>query len=114
MPVGLGQFDIWRLEPDNYNFQPGQYDDWWQRYVYDSTQRGLDILGARYGQGQYASPDDPRYRQGSGGYLPPGGGAHPGYGLSPGGLTGQGFQINWWAAALIGVVVGAFVLGRRR
>lgn len=36
------------------------------------------------------------------------------YGLSPGGVTPSGFQINWWAAGLIGVIVGAFVLGKRR
>lgn len=38
----------------------------------------------------------------------------PQYGFSPGGVTPQGFQINWWAAGLIGVIVGAFVLGKRR
>ena len=104
--IGLGQFEE--------DFMPRQ-DDWWQRYVYDSTQRGLDILGSRYGQGQYLSPDDPRYRRsGSGGGYYPIGAGQPQYGMSPGGVSSQGFQINWWTAALIGVVVGSFLLGRRR
>lgn len=54
--AGLGQLDY----GDNVFARP--VDDWWQRYIYDSTQRGLDIVGARYGQGDYYSPDDPRYR----------------------------------------------------
>jgi len=56
---GLGQIEY--AYSDDFVSYPR--DDWWQRYVYDSTQRGLDILGARYGQGDYASPDDPRFRQ---------------------------------------------------
>lgn len=71
--------------------------------------RGIDVLGARYGQGQYVSPDNPVYRQsGGGGGLVPAGPA-----LTPGAVSGQGFQINWWAAALGGVLIGAFLLGRR-
>jgi hypothetical protein len=41
----------------------GSQDDWWQRYVYDSTQGALRVLGARYGEGNYYPVDDPRYRQ---------------------------------------------------
>lgn len=33
---------------------------------------------------------------------------------SPGGLNTRGFQVNWWAAALGGVVLGAFFLGKKR
>lgn len=36
------------------------------------------------------------------------------YGFSPGGVTPQGFQLNWWTAALIGLVAGAFFLGKKR
>lgn len=43
--------------------QPPQRDDWWQRYVYDTTQGALRVLGARYGEGEYYPVDDPRYRQ---------------------------------------------------
>jgi hypothetical protein len=100
---------------ENYAFG-GPTDDWWQRYVYDSTQRGLDILGSRYGQGQYISPDDPRYRQ-QGGYYPSGG--YPGSpanvpaGYVPGTVNTQGFQLNWWTVALLGLVGGAFLFGRK-
>jgi hypothetical protein len=68
--------------------------------------RGIDVLGARYGQGQYTSPDNPMYRQG-------GGMVATGPALTPGAVSGQGFQINWWAAALGGVLIGAFLLGRK-
>lgn len=82
---------------------------WWGEPI----DRSLDILGARYGHGDYVSPDNPRYRQGQ--Y---GGGSstqnQSQYGFSPGGVTGQGFQINWWTAALLGIVVGAFLLGKKR
>lgn len=91
-------------------------DDWWQRYVYDSTQRGFDILGARYGEGEYISPDDPRFRRSGGGIAPRG--AYPpeyagGGAFVPGTVSTQGFQLNWWTAALIGVVAGAFLLGKK-
>jgi hypothetical protein len=43
------------------NYLPS--DDWWQRYVYDTTQGALRVLGARYGEGEYYSVDDPRFRQ---------------------------------------------------
>jgi hypothetical protein len=69
--------------------------------------RGIDVLGARYGQGQYTSPDNPMYRQGGGGMVA------TGPALTPGAVSGQGFQINWWAAALGGVLIGAFLLGRK-
>ena len=32
----------------------------------------------------------------------------------PGTVSTQGFQVNWWTAALLGLVVGAFVLGKKR
>jgi len=64
-------------------------------------------------------PDYDADSWGRGGRVPVGArqgapGAGPQYGFSPGGVTPQGFQINWWAAGLIGLVVGAFVLGKRR
>ena len=69
--------------------------------------RGIDVLGARYGQGQYTSPDNPMYRQGGGGMVA------TGPALTPGAVSGQGFQINWWVAALGGGLIGAFLLGRK-
>lgn len=85
---------------------------WWS----ETINRGIDVVGARVGQGQYISPDDPRYQQG--GWIGGGGGAivptQTGPALSPGAVNAAGFSINWWTAALIGVVVGAFLLGKRR
>lgn len=82
---------------------------WWA----ESINRGIDVVGARIGQGGYTSPDDPRYRAATwpgGGLVVP---TPTGPGFSPGAVSGQGFSINWWTAALIGVVVGAFLLGKR-
>lgn len=101
--------------PNDYYDQPGQ-DEWWQGYVYDSTQKGLDILGARYGENNYYSPDDPRFRQSGRAPVPVGnppqyvGGGQ----FVPGTVSTQGFQINWWTAALGGLLIGAFVLGKNR
>ncbi len=87
-------------------------------YWVDWGDRALDIVGARYGEGRYYSPDDPRFDpQQAGGYGYPS--AAPvvytpqGPALSPGAVSAQGFQLNWWTAALLGVVVGAFLLGKR-
>jgi hypothetical protein len=70
--------------------------------------KAIDILGARYGQGRYYSPDDPRYATGM-----PSPSLGPGPVLSPGAVSASGVQINWWSAALLGVVLGAFLLGKR-
>lgn len=85
-------------------------------YWVDWGNRALDIVGARYGEGQYLSPDDPRYNQSS---LPISNRSgqvyynNQGPALSPGAVTAQGFQLNWWTAALLGVIVGSFLLGKR-
>ena len=95
----------------NYFYDPNS-TPWWA----ESINRGIDVVGARIGQGAYISPDDPRYQQG--GWIGGGGGAivptQTGPALSPGAVNAAGFSINWWTAALIGVVVGAFLLGKRR
>lgn len=36
----------------------------------ETINRALDVLGARFGQGGYISPDDPRYGQGGYGSYP--------------------------------------------
>jgi len=82
-------------------------------YWADWVNRGIDVVGAAAGRGRYYSPDDPRFR----GQYPGGGTVVPslvGPALSPGAVGAQGFSVNWWAAALAGVVIGAFVLGRGR
>lgn len=53
--------------------------------------------GGGYSQGP---PRDPNYGQDP-------------RGASPGRVNTQGFQLNWWSAALIGVVAGAFFLGKK-
>lgn len=82
--------------------------------VWDSINRGIDVLGAWASRSPYYSPDDPRYQRqdyGRGSYPPEyvGGGSYV-----PGTLSTQGFQINWWTAALIGLLIGAFFLGKGR
>jgi len=86
----------------------------------DLIARGIDVLGAWASRSPYYSADDPRYRQ-TGRY--PQGYPNSGYpgspsqvpaGYVPGTVNTQGFQLNWWTAALIGVVVGSFLLGKKR
>ena len=87
--------------------------------IYDLIARGIDVAGAYAGNSPYYSPDDPRYRNGNRyptnypgqGY--PGSPSQVPAGYVPGTVNTQGFQLNWWTAALIGVVVGSFLLGKR-
>lgn len=90
--------------------------DWsGNRYdVFDLIARGIDVVGAATSNSPYVSPDDPRYRN-RGGWFPqpyPGQGVPPGSAV-PGAVNPQGFQMSWWAAGLIGIVAGAFLLGKR-
>jgi len=86
----------------------------------DLLARGIDVLGAWASRSPYYSPDDPRYQQGQYPQRYPAGGGYPGSpsqvpaGYVPGTVNTQGFQLNWWTAALIGLVVGSFLLGKRR
>ena len=101
----------------------GYYQDIWGNYVFndgtpldmnDLIARGIDVLGAWSSHSPYVSPDDPRYQQQYPQRYPqqyPVGG-YPNA-ISPGGVNTQGFQINWWAAAGIGLLVGVFFAGRR-
>lgn len=94
------------------NYLYDTYAPWWA----ESINRGIDVVGARVGQGAYVSPDDPRFRQGGGGWMTPTGqivNTPAGPALSPGAVSAGGFTINWWTAALLGIVVGAFLLGKR-
>ena len=83
------------------DYSGGYYQErpWWA----DNVSQALDIFGNRYGRPNYRTQQYPTDY-----------GRQPQYGTSPGGVTAQGFQINWWTAALIGVVVGSFLLGKRR
>lgn len=98
-------------------------DDWGNYFdasgrqldIYDLIARGIDVAGAYAGRSPYISPDDPRYRNQRGGWFPqsyPGQGVPPGSAV-PGAVNPQGFQMSWWAAGLIGVIAGAFLLGKR-
>jgi len=97
----------------------GNYFDAYGRSldINDLIARGIDVAGAWASRSPYYSPDDPRYRQGNQQRYPAGG--YPGSpsqvpaGYVPGTVNTQGFQLNWWTAALIGVVVGSFLLGKR-
>lgn len=86
--------------------------------IYDLIARGIDVAGAYAGRSPYISPNDPRYRERRGGWYPQSG--YPNQTRTntgdyiPGSVNPRGFQLNWWSAALIGVVVGAFLLGKRR
>lgn len=85
---------------------------WWGQTI----NRGIDVVGARVGQGAYISPDDPRFRSSGWGVGVPGGtivNTPGGPALSPGAVNAGGFTINWWTAALIGIVVGAFLIGKK-
>lgn len=88
--------------------------------IYDLIARGIDVAGAYAGRSPYISPDDPRYRAGQYQTRYPANGGYPGSpaqvpsGYVPGTVNTQGFQLNWWTAALIGVVVGSFLLGKKR
>lgn len=82
----------------------------------DLIARGIDVVGAATSNSPYYSPDDPRY-QGNFpyGYPSPYPAQQlPGGQFVPGTVSTQGFQLNWWSAALIGLLVGAFLLGKRR
>lgn len=92
------------------------YFDSYGNPVWDTINRGIDVVGAAVSNSPYYSPDDPRYQQD--GYYQTGG-AYPaqyagGGAYVPGTVSTQGFQINWWTAALIGLLVGSFLLGKRR
>lgn len=93
-----------------------------QLSYYDLIARGIDVAGAALSHSPYYSPDDPRYQQGQypvrygqnypvSGY--PGSPSQVPAGYVPGTVNTQGFQLNWWTAALIGVVIGSFLLGKR-
>jgi hypothetical protein len=89
-----------------------------QLSLYDLIARGIDVVGAGVSHSPYYSPDDPRYdERGAGGNYPiytgPGNRSQVPGGLVPGTVNAQGFQLNWWTAALIGVLVGSFLLGKR-
>jgi hypothetical protein len=86
---------------------------------FDLIARGIDVAGARLSRSPYISPDDPRYQRGNfPANFPQPGSANQTRTNSgdyiPGAVNDRGFQLNWWTAALIGVVVGSFLLGKKR
>jgi len=86
----------------------GAADPYWADWI----NRGIDVVGANLGRGRYYSPDDPRFRQYPGGGMVVSGPGGPAF--VPGTVGASGFSVNWWAAVLVGVVAGAFLLGQRR
>ncbi len=93
----------------------------WNRALQTGVERGLDVLGARYGNSNvYVSPDDPRYRANVNIYRT--GGYPPNYrqqlsddqaGAS---VSTFGTQLNipWWGWAGIGIVVSSYFFGKGR
>lgn len=105
------------MDEEIYTDNFGNYFDRYGRAldVNDLIARGIDVVGAWSSRSPYVSPDDPRFRNRGGGWFPGGGGQMVPVGSAvPGSVNPQGFQLSWWAAGLIGVVVGAFLLGKRR
>lgn len=107
--AGLGELD-W-LTGSNF-VETGR--PWWA----DSINRGIDVVGSVFaGQpSPYVSPNDPRYQ---GQYR----GQYRGYGYDPSlysydpnqpRITLRGTQIPWWMWAGVGLLAGAFFLGRGR
>lgn len=92
----------------NYYDQDGNPIDW-----QSVLERGIDVVGAWSSRSPYYSPDDPRYQQrgGYGGYGPYPTGNQT---FVPGAVTPGGFSINWQTAAIVGLLAGAFFLGKRR
>ena len=96
-------------------------DDWWERYIYDTSQRIIDVIGAAKTDAPYVSENDPRYRPNVI-YAPPGAASTtrapaPGTSASKtssGFSLGQGgVQINYFTAAAILAGVLIFMQGRR-
>lgn len=84
--------------------------------VYDLIMAGINVAGATLSDSPYYAENDPRFKQGQ--YpqrypLPVGGGYGAG-GSVPATVNPHGFQLTWWAAGLIGLVVGSFFLGKGR
>jgi Transglutaminase-like superfamily len=97
------------------------YDDaWYERYIYDTTQKVLDVIGTAKTDTPYIPPSDPRYRNPQQVYVPvstpaPAAAAAAAKKQSSSSFQlGQtGIQINYMTAAL---VLGGFLLffqGRR-
>ena len=99
----------------------GNYFDAYGRTldINDLIARGIDVFGALVSRSPYYSPDDPRYPRNKptwGPFCGPSGCSGSGQSQIPSNIpatvNSRGFQLEWWAAGLIGVVVGAFFLGK--
>lgn len=106
------------------------YQDFWGNYMFndgtplnmnDLIARGIDVAGAYLSRSPYFSPDDPRYqRRGSysdqqGGQIRTNqNGVNIGGSLDPRGGLNTNVQISPWMLMIGGLVVGAFLFGKRR
>lgn len=94
-------------------------DDWYERYIYDTTQKVLDVIGTAKTDTPYIPPSDPRYRNPQQVYVPVPGApaAAPAVAkdkqTSGFQLGGSGLSINYWTAAAILAGVVIFMTGRR-
>jgi len=84
--------------------------------LYDLAARGIDVAGAALSRSPYYSPDDPRYRANNQNIYQfpqplPQGGNVAAASLNSGGISAS---IPFWAWALGGVVLAAFLFGKGR
>lgn len=99
--------------------QISPYDDaWYERYIYDTTQKVLDVIGTDRTNTPYIPASDPRYRNPQQIYVPVPGGMAPAPATrdkqSSGFQLGQsGLSINYWTAAAILAGVVIFMTGRK-
>ena len=99
---GIGDVSYGDWSSDDGGYSGGYYTDrpWWA----DLASQGIDVFGGRIRGGRPVStyPYSQQY-----------GGTQGNGVFNPGSVTPSGFQINWQTALIGGVLVGAFLLGRR-
>lgn len=81
------------------------YFDEYGNPIWDSINRGIDVIGAAVSDSPYYSPDDPRYQQG--GYSPGGYYPQPQYYPQP---AAQGGNLSLGSVGLSGVNVSPVTL----
>ncbi len=83
---------------------------WWSEPI----DRGLDVLGAYASRSPYISPNDPRYKGNVNIYGQQYPGQYPNPAVANADQFGTQFSIPWWGWAVLGVVVGSYLLGKGR
>jgi len=99
--LGIGDVNYGDWSDDSGQYSGGYYTDrpWWA----DQVTQAIDVFGRRIPGAQPRQPATYPYTQQYGGNGT----------FNPGSVTPSGFQINWQTALIGGVLVGAFLLGKR-